>query len=722
MMDVGAQSITESLMAQAISAWRAGHRPDTADFLARHPELRRRQSVLLELAYEEYCLRKEAGESLTLESFCDRFPSCRRSLGRLLAVHDCGNEDVKLAATFDLDEVEWPAIGTNFLGFLLLQELGRGAFAHIYLARQPALGNRLVVVKVAQYGAAEAETLGRLAHRNIVPVYSVNEDRTSHVTAVCMPYLGSATLLDVLDVGFADNQPPERARFIQEIAVQESIAEAVPEMYVGPDPRLQHGTYIDGIVHLAVQLAEALQHTHQAGICHRDLKPSNVLLTPSGCPMLLDFNLSSDNQLERTFVGGTLPYMAPEQLQSMTSADMVQDVDTDPRSDLFSLGVILYELFTGRLPFSDRPPGAAPSEAAALIRARQQRGCPGVRRYNPRVNAKLSRLVDQCLACDPAQRPASAQALAAALRGQLTPAVRLERWMSRRKFLVGCGTLTCGLIGGASITALSARDPFAVRKYEAGVREFQAGRFAEAAAQFTHAHHARPLAYQPLLARGQARLQTADYLDAIADFEQAHALSPQGQTAAWVGYACDCAELGIPAEVNYRQAIETYRYETVAVWNNRGRNACRRNSYTAAIDHLTRALQLDPQCATAYHNRALVYARCGTDSAANGTSYGQLAIDDIEQALALGPPTGWRSVDAAQIHDRFDRQPGAEQRVRHYAQQAGDLGFHPQDIPELAALTISPQAAAPPFSASRSALERDELRMALPPHFPPLPE
>ena len=58
-------------------------------------------------------------------------------------------------------------------GFQLLRELGRGAFARVYLARQPALGNRVVVVKVAQYGSGEAETLGRLAHRNIVPVYSV---------------------------------------------------------------------------------------------------------------------------------------------------------------------------------------------------------------------------------------------------------------------------------------------------------------------------------------------------------------------------------------------------------------------------------------------------------------------------------------------------------------------------------------------------------------------
>jgi hypothetical protein len=159
-----------------------------------------------------------------------------------LAIHECDAEDASLAADLDVEQVQWPAVGTEFLGFQLLRELGRGAFAHVYLARQPALGNRLVVVKVAQYGSGEAETLGRLGHRNIVPVYSVSEDPATHVTAVCMPYLGSATLLDVLDVGFAEDRPPERARFIQNIAIQEALPQVVPDIYSGPDACLQHGT------------------------------------------------------------------------------------------------------------------------------------------------------------------------------------------------------------------------------------------------------------------------------------------------------------------------------------------------------------------------------------------------------------------------------------------------------------------------------------------------
>ncbi len=719
-MDVSAQSRTESLLAQVISTWCAGDRPDTAEFLSRYPDLRQRQSVLLGLAYEEYCLRKEAGETLTLESFCDRFPTCRRSLGRLLAVHECGDEDANLGATLDLEEVEWPTIGTEFLGFHLLQELGRGAFAHVYLARQPALGNRLVVVKVAQYGAAEAEMLGRLAHRNIVPVYSVSEDHATHVTAVCMPYLGSATLLDVLDVGFADNRPPERARFIQETAVQESIPEAVPEMYVGGDHRLQRGTYVDGIVHLAAQLAEALQHTHQAGICHRDLKPSNVLLTPSGCPMLLDFNLSSDNQLERIYVGGTLPYMAPEQLRTMTTEDAVQDADSDPRSDLFSLGVILYEMFTGRLPFGDRPPGAAPAEAAAQLLARQQQGCRGVRQYNPRVNARLSGIVGQCLALDPAQRPVSAQALADALHRQLAPAARLERWASRRKFLLGAVTLALALLGGSALAVISTRAPLAEREYNAGIREFQAGRFQPAVEHFTRAHNARPAAYQPLFARGQALLQAADYANAIADLEQAHTISPLGLTAAWIGYGCDCADQGFKAEDHYARAVEQFRFETAAIWNNRGHNAYRRNRPAKAIDHLTRALQLDPDCTTAYHNRALAYAFCGNKVGAEGTSYGQLAIQDIERAMASGSITGWLLVDAAVIHKQFGPEPGRKQRVEEYVQRAITLGFDPQQIPPILAEAIPATTAA--TAAFPTAESNNELRIPLANDFPPLSE
>ncbi len=721
-MDASTPSSTESLVAQVISTWRAGLRPDTAEVLARHPHLRKRQSLLLDLAYEEYCLRKEAGESLSPKSFCERFPSCRRSLGRLLAIHECANEDAGLQADLDADDVPWPAIDTELFGFQLLQELGRGAFARVYLARQPALGNRMVVVKVARYGSAEAETLGRLAHRNIVPVHSVVEDPETHLTAVCMPYLGSATLLDVLDVGYQDNRPPAHARFIRDLAVQAAIPQAVPEMYAGPDARLHRGTYVDGIVHLAVQLAEALQHTHEVGICHRDLKPSNVLLTPSGCPMLLDFNLSSDIQLERTFVGGTLPYMSPEQLQCMTSNDPVQDADGDPRSDLFSLGVILYELLTGHLPFGDRAPEAMPDEAARELLARQRAGCASVRLSNPQVSRQVAHIVHQCLALDPAQRPASAQALADALRRHFAPLARLQRWARRRWFLIGAGVVAAGLVASIVAVRLSAIAPYDVRHYDAGIQAFHRKNWDTAIGHFTSALAARPDAYQVLFARGQAYLGIGETSLALEDLKLACELNEQGCTTAWYGYALDCAEQNNAAEYYYGQATDHYGYEAATVWNNRGLRARgRANTLQRAVQYLTHALELDPLFQAAYHNRALAYAACAKTFVRESTRYGELAVQDIDRAVNIGPEHGALILDAAWIHLRHDAREDAPQRVVQYLQRALDLGLDRQQMREMSEFGDALlQQVADYQPAPSKAAPAQHLRLPPPNHFFPL--
>ena len=559
---------TESLISQVISTWRGGQQPDALDFLSRHPGLRDQKSLVLNLAYEEYCLRKEAGEPLTLSTYCERFPTCRRSLRRLIAVHECFDEDADLAKA--TDDVDWPEVGTQFLGFQLVRELGRGAFAHVYLATQPALGHRPVVVKIAQHGSGEAETLGRLAHRNIVPVHSVTEDPDTHMTAVCMPYLGSATLMSVLDVAFANDSLPERGDLIQKIAFEEAIPDAVPEMHTVPDSDLQRGTYVDAIVHLMAQLADALAHAHQAGICHRDLKPTNILLTPSGCPMLLDFNLSSNKALVTTVIGGTLPYMPPEQLGSML-IDVADDTFSgDPQSDFFALGVILYECLTGELPFGDRPSDVPADVAATLMLERQEAGYEPARHRNRRVNPGLAKVVDHCLQLAPEQRPRSAQELAAMLRAQLTPTAKLTRWAERRRFLIGAGGLGLALFGGVAGTVIATRDPYPVRRYQAGIRAFQDQDYPQAVACFTEACQARPDAYQPLFARGQTLVALGRCDQAVEDLKQVYEMAPSGYTAEWLGYAYVREGFFTSSTLYYQKAIELHKYENAAVCNNLG--------------------------------------------------------------------------------------------------------------------------------------------------------
>ena len=109
-------------------------------------------------------------------------------------------------------------------------------------------------------------------------------------------------------------------------------------------------SYEDAILWIGARLAAGLAHAHERGIIHRDLKPANILLTDDGEPMILDFNLAEDIKLRSSATakaGGTLPYMSPDQLTSYANPS----VAVDGRSDIYSLGLILFQLLTGKFPF-----------------------------------------------------------------------------------------------------------------------------------------------------------------------------------------------------------------------------------------------------------------------------------------------------------------------------------------------------------------------------------
>jgi hypothetical protein len=291
-----------------LERWKAGEAPDTRAVLSRHPQLLREKSILLRLACEEFWQRIAAGEAVHYQEYARDFPAYQSSLERALYSQHVTEETSHLERLQERQPPPaWPAVGEEFLGFPLLQELGSGAFANVYLATEPLLSHRLVALKVSLQGMQEAERLGKLQHPNIVPIYRVEQDPDSGLTAVCMPYLGRATLCDVLDQAFRrrdkNAEPAGRPRRPPPLPSQARTILAAAQTYesIDPDsgvadPWLASGTYIDGVLRLGEQLASALHYTHQAGIYHLDLKPSNVLLTPSGRPMLLDFNLS----LERT--------------------------------------------------------------------------------------------------------------------------------------------------------------------------------------------------------------------------------------------------------------------------------------------------------------------------------------------------------------------------------------------------------------------------------------
>jgi serine/threonine protein kinase len=368
------------------------------------------RSELLDAAYEEYLSRRARGEQVDPDQFCAAFPSMKSSLGRLLRF------DAFLQGHEPLLE-NWPAPGDKYAGFVLLHQLGQGAFARVYLARDERLGGRLVVLKVSRHGGPEANILGRIQHPNVVPVYSIQDDEPTGLCAVCMPYLGSATLDDVLDRLQGEQYFPERARFILDSA--EGLPMPLdPSAEPGaPDVNLLSGAYVEGIRWIGARLAGALAFLHNLGICHRDLKPSNVLMQPNGTPVLLDFNLCTDQNADDVPFGGTLVYMAPEQLTSFPSEP--GHAKSGPQADLFSLGVLLYQLATGQHPFDPLSLALKTPELRALLLERQKGGARPACELNPRIDRAFSDLIQQCLAFDPKDRPESAAHLAALLHDGL---------------------------------------------------------------------------------------------------------------------------------------------------------------------------------------------------------------------------------------------------------------------------------------------------------------
>ena len=314
-------------------------------------------------------------------------------------------------------------MGSEFLGFRLLAELGAGTFGRVYLASQENLADRHVVLKIAPHLFDEPRTLAQLQHNHIVPIYSVHE--WGDFQAVCMPFLGMTTLADVLSDLKERPAMPESGSYILNLINARSMATANVRRFLAPETRTPGHTglgppparasYVEEILWLAVRIADGLAHAHGRGILHRDLKPANILLTDNGQPMLLDFNLSEDTKRDASIaparVGGTLRYMAPEQLAAVKEGITFGD----QRSDLYSFGLILHELLTGRHPHDLR---FGPIPVCLHERQTEFLKAPEVRGWNKAVSPGTESIVRHCLEPDPSKRYQTAQELHEDLRRQ----------------------------------------------------------------------------------------------------------------------------------------------------------------------------------------------------------------------------------------------------------------------------------------------------------------
>jgi serine/threonine protein kinase/tetratricopeptide (TPR) repeat protein len=504
--------LRELVRADIEYAWKSGAPRRAEDYLSAFPALAADPVGVSAVAFEEYRQRQRAGDHPSAAEYRHRLgvdvidwplpPSgpaedatrpngCGATMATEvpdLSPTGAGFDeslrgDAEVAGYLASATAALPDPGNHFCGFQLIKEIGRGAFGRVYLARQGDLAGRPVALKLSADLVDEWRWLVQLQHPNIVPIYSVH--RAGPCQALCMPYLGSVTLADALAAlrqRRAGNQRSEPAR-----------AEPACRLL-----KRRGAEYVREALRIVARLANGLTHAHERGILHQDLKPANVLLTDDDMPMLLDFNLAQDTKQRRNLsaahVGGTLPYMAPEQLQAFCEGRS----QPDTRSDVYALGVILYELLTLELPFPI--PEGLVGECVARLTADQRLGSPDPRRTNKDVSPAVAAIVGRCLEGDPARRYQFARQLADDLERHLAdlPLTHAkEPWLRERgrKWLLRHPRLAAGCVVTIAIAAAVALGVLSIAK----TRRLAAADAAETRRLFAaDARHARFLLGTPV--------------------------------------------------------------------------------------------------------------------------------------------------------------------------------------------------------------------------------
>jgi len=325
--------------------------------------------------------------------------------------------------------MEDPAVGRTVDGYRIVEVLGRGGMGVVYKAEDVALGREVAVKRIDPAFArdpsflrrfrSEARALARIHSPHIVQVHALRETEIGHI--IVMEYVAGGTVKDHI------------------------IAKPVPAAT---------------IVRCIQQTLTALEHAHQAGVIHRDIKPHNLLLSQSEraedrTVKVTDFGLAKINQSgdrSRTVtrgVYGTLHYMSPEQVEGLGQVDA--------RSDLYAVGMTMYEMVAGRLPFDEE------SSEYTIMRMIVEEELPGLDQFVPDVPPPLRDVVGRALEKDPADRYQSA----AEMRDALTDVSASTRsrasavptgspssthlpWM--RRGLLGAGILTLLLLAYAGWT------------------------------------------------------------------------------------------------------------------------------------------------------------------------------------------------------------------------------------------------------------------------------
>ncbi len=427
---------------------------------------------------DEFLRQLERGEEPDIEQYVRRCPRIAETLRQVLTLlqaaggpGDHWHGDKEPTAPL--------GPGNSVLGdFRIVREVGRGGMGVVYEAEQLSLGRR-VALKVLPFAAVldprrlqrfkvEAQAAAQLHHTNIVPVHSVGCERGVHYYA--MQYVDGRPLsaviqelrrlfgLDKTQAGtaegplsrvathptsgrLADSDHPAETQ--QSGGTQNVRASQYSLAGMTSGGSVRSLPYMRSVVTLGVQAAEALQYAHDMGILHRDIKPSNLLIDAHAHLWITDFGLAHYRAGSNvTLTGaddilGTLRYMSPEQATGRTSL-------LDQRTDIYALGVTLYELLT-------LTPLYAGKHRQELLRSIEVEEPVNMRKLNPTVPADLQTIVGKAIAKDPAQRYNTCRELADDLRRFLDnrpiqakrPSVAdlLVKWFRRHQKVTAVGAL-----------------------------------------------------------------------------------------------------------------------------------------------------------------------------------------------------------------------------------------------------------------------------------------
>ncbi len=278
-------------------------------------------------------------------------------------------------------------------GYEIVRELGHGGMGTVYLARHQSL-QRDVAIKVLPHSLAlsamakqrfleEARALARIRHENVVHIHRIIDH--AEMLAFEMEYIDGPSLQSLI-LQLRQRPKPFAMTTLVEVLGHE----------VSPGVR----SSVEWFVRLGIRIARSLGEVHRHGLVHRDVKPSNILLRADGTPVLADFGLAlhGDISANRSKFAGTPVYAAPERLRG-------GDVVIDARTDVYSLGVTLYEALTSSPPFSG-------NSTHDVLRRIENGNVPGLRQRAPHVSRDLATVIGKAMEPDPRHRYATADEFA----------------------------------------------------------------------------------------------------------------------------------------------------------------------------------------------------------------------------------------------------------------------------------------------------------------------